>query len=168
LHSTTQRESYLTLWKRSITQTSTQISTGTKQPLTLHNKTRINSHTYKTKIHSSTCTSQPTRRPSLFSCWASSITSNSAQALLFLSHQAPRSQLRRISAFAASENAMSELKERSILYPRVAGIIGVLDENLLMQLADLVLLLGSERFGSSVWRGSGILRRLRDDRQVLN
>jgi hypothetical protein len=48
--------------------------------------------------------------------------------------------------FAASENAMPELKERSILYPRLAGIIGALDENLLMQVTAISAFLGIGTF----------------------
>jgi hypothetical protein len=48
--------------------------------------------------------------------------------------------------FAASGNAMPELKERSILYPRLADIIGALDENTLMQLAAISAFLGIGTF----------------------
>jgi hypothetical protein len=51
-----------------------------------------------------------------------------------------------IFGLAASENAMPELKERSILYPRLAGIIGALDKNLLMQLAAISAFLGIGTF----------------------
>jgi hypothetical protein len=48
--------------------------------------------------------------------------------------------------YATSGNAMPELKERSILYPCLAGIIGALDENLLMQLAAISAFLGIGTF----------------------
>jgi hypothetical protein len=49
--------------------------------------------------------------------------------------------------FTASGNAMPELKERSILYPRLPpGILGALDENLLMQLAAISAFLGMGTF----------------------
>ena len=48
--------------------------------------------------------------------------------------------------YAALGNAMQELKERSILYPRIGGIIGALNENLLMQLAAISAFLGIGTF----------------------
>lgn len=61
--------------------------------------------------------------------------------------------------FAASENAMSELKERSILYPRIGGIIGALNENLLMQLVAICVILGVGTFWFQTMVGEWYLKK---------